>query len=344
MEDRKYRQLDTFRCLGFICVLSLHWEWSGRAFADTISIGARALDLFFVISGFLITLILIKSKHKENNTGTSLYKFYARRFLRIFPIYYLFILIVWLFNRGKIADSILWNLTYLSNFYSIKHQTFGGVGHLWSLAVEEQFYFVWPFMILMTNRKYLPYAIIGCIFLSLGIKVYWYVNDYTYWYNMIHPLGVLDSLAIGGLLSYLYYYHQDKLRSWLFNPYITTAIVIQALFCLSCKYIHGLEFIFHIGVRTFWGIFCFWLTGRAVFGFTGITGRFLEFKPFVYIGKISYSMYLFHILVPGMFMGMKYPENIDLRFIFFFGVIVAIGSLSWYLVESPILRLKQRWE
>jgi peptidoglycan/LPS O-acetylase OafA/YrhL len=341
MEDRKYKQLDTYRCLGFICVLFIHWEWSGREWADRISIGARALDLFFVISGFLITLILIKSKHKENNAGASLFKFYVRRAMRIFPIYYLFILIMWLFNHAKIADSILWNLCYVSNFYSIKIGAFGGVGHLWSLAVEEQFYFVWPFIILLVSRRYLPWVMIGAILLSLCTKAYWYTHGYSFWYGFMHPIGVLDVLAIGGLLAYLYYYHEPRLKAFLFNPYFTALLLIQALLCLSCKYIPRVDFIYHIGCRTFWGFFCLWLTGRGVYGFSGIAGKVLSFPPFVYVGKISYAMYLFHILVPGMLLGIKYPQNANLRFVICLAVIIAIGSVSWFCIEKPILSLRK---
>ena len=97
MLGKKFIQVDALRFFAVLFVLFAHWGWSGSGISEQFNCGSRGVDLFFVISGFLITLGLIKSKTKEQSTGTSLYKFYARRFLRIFPAYYLALFLLWVF-------------------------------------------------------------------------------------------------------------------------------------------------------------------------------------------------------------------------------------------------------
>jgi peptidoglycan/LPS O-acetylase OafA/YrhL len=87
-----------------------------------------------------------------------------------------------------------------------------------------------------------------------------------------------------------------------------------------------------------------WLIGRATFGFTGILGYILNAGPLQYIGKISYAIYLFHDFVPGMLLGLKYPENPNLRFVMYAAVTLGLASLSWHFFESKILKLKDRFE
>jgi peptidoglycan/LPS O-acetylase OafA/YrhL len=344
MDVKKFDQIDGLRFFAVFGVVCGHWHWSHTEFCESITSASRGVDLFFVISGFLITLGLIRSKDKAQSTGQSLYKFYMRRFLRIFPIYYLTVFILLFFYWNEMHSTIWWYLLYLRNFYSIKIQDWGIAGHFWSLSVEEQFYMVWPFVILFTPKKRMLAVIIASVLLSLATKTYWFFTHAPFWYAYMHPLGALDTLALGALLAYLYTFHQDWLRRVLYDIRFTVLIIVQMVICMKLINVQQFSFIHHIGIRTSFGIFSMWLIGRAAFGFSGVPGFILSSPPLRYVGKISYAIYLFHIFIPGMLLGLAYPHNEDLRFLMYSAVTIGAASLSWYLFESPILKLKSRFE
>jgi peptidoglycan/LPS O-acetylase OafA/YrhL len=344
MTGRKFDQIDGLRFFAVFGVVCAHWYWSGHELMDIGPFAARGVDLFFVISGFLITLGLIRSKEGTTEVKTSLYKFYIRRFLRIFPIYYLTLLFVYIFWHSQMGNSIGWYLLYLCNFHSIKIQGFGIAGQFWSLSVEEQFYLIWPFIILYTPRRGLFSVMTLSIMLSIAMKIYWCLANVSFWTPYMHPLGCLDVLAMGALLAYFYYFFEDRLKAVLFNPIIASVVFIQMIAFVACHYIGKFGFIYDAGMRTSFGIFSMWLIGRSVFGFMGLTGYILNISAIKYIGKISYAIYLFHDFVPGILLGMKYPENPNLRFLVYGIVTIGMASISWYLFERPILRLKNRFE
>ncbi len=344
MEVKKFEQLDSLRFFAVLTVLNAHWRWQ---YSDNISIvvdAGRVVDLFFVISGFLITLGLLKTKAKAQSACTSLYRFYARRFLRLFPIYYLVIFLVWVFDHTRIAGTVWWYLLYSSNFYSIIHQDWGDIGHLWSLAVEEQFYLVWPLIILLTTKRFMPWVISGSILISILTKTFWVLQKYPFWFGYMHPIGALDALAIGALLSYAYYYHQARLRSFLYSFYTGIAAIFIAAICIYSKDTTFSSF-YHIGIRTCFAIFSAWLVGRSVFSFGGIVGYLLNNRVLRYIGTISYGVYLFHAFVPGLiahFFTLNLFDN--QKFIIYFLTTTSLASISWYVFERQILKLKSQFE
>lgn len=344
MGIKKFDQIDGLRFIAVFAVLCAHWNFFANRFFNQITFASRGVDLFFVISGFLITLGLIRSKEKEKNIGRSLYKFYIRRFLRIFPVYYLTVFILFIVWHDRMKVAIWWLLLYLSNFYSIKIQDWGPAGHFWSLAVEEQFYFIWPFLILFVPNRRLPLVIILSILVSLTAKSYWILTGAPFWSSYMHPLAALDTLALGAMLAYLYTFHHDRLRHMLYDPYITAAVIIQMIVFIYIMKIPQIGVLHHIAIRTSFGLFCMWLIGRATFGFTGVMGYILDSQPIRYIGKISYAIYLFHPFVPLMLEKFKYPVEENLRFVLYMLVTISLASISWYLFESPILKLKERFE
>lgn len=344
MDVKKFDQIDGLRFFAVFGVILGHWHWSHTEWCENINTASRGVDLFFVISGFLITLGLIRSRDKAETKGQSLYKFYIRRFLRIFPIYYLTVFVLMFFYYDRMMEILWWTLLYMRNFYSIKVQDFGLAGHFWSLSVEEQFYLIWPFVILFIPRKGLLPVIIGSVLLSIAAKIYWMIIKAPFWYAYMHPLGALDALALGALLAYLYSFHQEWLRRMLHHPAVSAVLILQMVFCVWIKSSNEFGFIHHLLIRTSFGIFSMWLIGRSAFGFTGIAGWVLDNSALKYIGKISYGIYLYHIFVPGMLLGITHPHNQDLRFLMYGAATIGLASISWYAIESPILKLKSRFE
>ncbi len=166
--------------------------------------------LFFVISGFLITRILLGARTAAAEQGVPrravLRAFYARRFLRIFPLYYAVLFLAFVIGAASIRAALPWHLSYLSNWYFC----YGGkldlshAGHLWSLAVEEQFYILWPWFALLLRTAALPWAI-GAMILTGPLYRFAIAaggfNDGLIW--MSTP-AVFDALGIGCLLAYLW--------------------------------------------------------------------------------------------------------------------------------------------
>jgi peptidoglycan/LPS O-acetylase OafA/YrhL len=343
MRGVKFEQLDALRFIAVLSVLVSHFHMFGMNEASQNFLGANGVNLFFVISGFLITLGLIRSKENEHKNQTVLLKFYVRRFLRIVPVYYLLLLVQYLFNHKRVADGILWYLSYTTNFYCIKIQDWGGLSHLWSLSIEEQFYFVWPFVILFVPKRFLLFAILSSVICSISLKALWLIQGASFWVLYMNPFMAIDTLAIGGLLAYLYHFHQNRLSEVLSNWIFISFSILQVL--LFIIFSHKDSFEYTVFYRFAFGIFFFLIIGKVVFGVGGKIGRILLFKPFLYIGKISYGIYLFHIIVPGMMMGVKYPpEETFFRFCMYFSVTVAIASFSWYFVENPILKFKEKFD
>jgi len=161
--------LDGIRAIAFLLVFSVH--------TDYVYIGWVGVQLFFVLSGFLITDILLRMKDTLR-AGGYFKKFYGRRFLRIFPLYYFYLLIMFIVTAALIfygyrinymrlyQDQLPYALAYIYNFFNASPAYNGEswlVGHLWSLSVEEQFYLAWPLLIFLTPKKRLKKLFVGAI-------------------------------------------------------------------------------------------------------------------------------------------------------------------------------------
>lgn len=140
LSQSRATEIDFLRAYAVLAVIATH---SSRVVTVGIT-GYHGVLLFFVISGFLITGILLDARATNGPTRGILTAFYARRFLRIFPIYYAVLFVAFVLGFQNVRAEIGWLLTYLSNWYFASRGFTGPASHLWSLAVEEQFYLFWP--------------------------------------------------------------------------------------------------------------------------------------------------------------------------------------------------------
>jgi peptidoglycan/LPS O-acetylase OafA/YrhL len=152
-------QLDGLRALAVALVAYSHWI--PLKYQTFFGFGIAGVQLFFVLSGFLITGILLRCRELPERRN-ALRSFYARRFLRIFPLYYATLAACYVLGVNSARSSIFWHLAYLSNFYFFNLGGWEGpLSHFWSLAVEEQFYLIWPAIVLFVPQRYLAASIVG---------------------------------------------------------------------------------------------------------------------------------------------------------------------------------------
>lgn len=290
--------------------------------------------VFFVISGFLITSLLISEN--EKNGRVSLKLFYARRSLRIFPASYTYLTIVAILSLlGLIhlrATDIWHSLSYTVNFLPGRSWQ---IGHLWSLSVEEQFYLLWPFaFVALGYRKTTP-AAVSVIFIAIVARC---ANRLFLIGTPYHDLEmfpmVADSLAAGCLLARL------RLRLeginwylWLLRP--SGSFLVMCLVLLLNRYtgysivnIFGTTVI-NLGIAV--------LIHRSVYNAHDKVGRVLNWKPVALVGVLSYSLYLWQQLFLNRDSGAwvnAFPQNLMF--------LVGSALASYFLVEKPFLALRNR--
>jgi peptidoglycan/LPS O-acetylase OafA/YrhL len=354
-------QLDALRFFAVFGVIVAH-NWKPAPLPSILAeldFGDLGVRLFFVLSGFLITGILLRGARPDEPLGRRLHamrQFYIRRFLRIFPVYYLALALCLIFAVEPARQLWPWLFTYTTNVYVWQHAVFiPNLGHFWTLAVEEQFYVVWPVIVLFAPRRRLLGVLTLVIASALAYRLYAsyrYPIDITGGESATLTLifGVVDCLGIGALLALCT--DADAGRAEIAVRRLLRGLALPAGLAL---YVGALVLVHrhagsHIGVTVGpFGealMFC-WLIDRAARGFGGAGGRILEFGPLVYLGTITYGIYIFHNLVPVVFdaiagaLGVSYSDQGFPNFVVTGVTTIAIAALSWHVFEAPINRLKR---
>lgn len=357
-------QLDALRFFAVLGVMVAHNLHPGRlpwllGDLDWAHLGVR---LFFVLSGFLITGILLNCrevKEKDSSRSSWFYfrQFYARRILRIFPIYYIVLGIVFIFDIPPAREIWMWLVTYTTNIYiTLTNSWVGRVGHFWTLAVEEQFYLVWPWLVLFLPKRRLVPLILFLIFLAPAYRFYAYQNfsfdigvqDFK---AATFTLSNLDCLGMGALLAIFRRMDISKetLQKYLSRIFLPASLLfyITTLVLYHYRIKPSVFFVFSdLAVA----MILVWLVNSASHGFKGVAGKVLEFPPFIYLGKISYGIYVYHYFMPliltPIFNALGIPYQIPGVLNFFISSLltIIIASLSWYFIELPINNLKRHFQ
>lgn len=323
---KRIKELDGLRGLAALTVVLFH------AYPNQFFLGWSAVDLFFVLSGYLITSIIIKN---VSNQGF-LTSFYSRRILRIWPVYFLTLAVVLILNAfsrtGYSTDGLFQHLTFTQNIQGYWLSNPPGFVHAfspsWSIAVEEQFYLVWPLLLLYLGTRYIPVLAGLTIVAAIAGRMFGFPNSIL--------LSRGDGLALGCLLASIF-----------LNPAYTEKAkkLFLPLGVASCGYILFL-------VYRYWGdpepkafipftLFFFSLVGLIVCYSGHPLLKVLRLKPLAYLGLISYSMYLFHLPIftyaPPLLARVGLPSTL-----FTWALIFGLPMLSYHLLESPILNFKER--
>lgn len=321
-------------------------------------VGQAGVRIFFTLSGFLITGILLQYRHEaEVRHGTwrdALWCFYARRALRIFPAFYATLLVTAALDIRPVRETFLWNATYLTNLYlAIRGDTYGPITHFWSLAVEEQFYLVWPLLILFVPARWLLPMLIGTIAIAPLCRFYAFVQHQNLWSNMILPFACLDSLGAGALLAYLsdprYGSQQrgEKLAAACGFWGVPLLCGLQAVITPLWDKPIGI-FADYVVKDAALSMVATWLIAAAASGLRPPLGLVLSARPVRFLGAISYGIYLYH-----MFMLVIAPRGLKaIGFndaapwvVAWIQVALSIGvaTLSWFVLERPLNQLKRHF-
>jgi peptidoglycan/LPS O-acetylase OafA/YrhL len=350
------KQLDSLRGLAVVLVVFSHWMPNDSLF-NTYPNRPFDVDFFFVLSGYLITNILLISRNKAEELGISknlVFKnFFLRRAIRIFPAYYLCVFIIVAFHltdviRTDIRHELIYCLTYTINLYFWDLKYWGDLTtHFWTLAVEEQFYLIWPWVILLVKKEYVLYPIIG--FILLGFVSQCMITDMEFGYLPTNTC--FDSFGIGGLISWITIYRPQYI------PRMHKIFRVLALTSLALFFIVILtgNTVFIAPQRTLRSFMVAWVIVYIIY--KADTSQFkLAFLfnngVLVFLGKISYGIYLYHLFLPWDLQLLdntinKYLPASALKYInyIYFAenitLLILISWLSYQYFEKPINGLKR---
>ena len=347
---RHFESLDGVRCL---CILSVMWHHAEIGYALRASTrGFLGVDMFFVLSGFLIVTLLLRERSATG--AVSLRRFYMRRVLRIFPAYYGLLLVLTvgylLFRPGEGSSlffaTLPWYVVYLSNWSLLQAPN---LGIMWSLATEEQFYLVWPACEKVVRGPWLPVLLGAVLVVNQLINFGWLDGWFASLYGLpeVPELAILDTtftpICLGVILAHLLHGRSgfERLAAWLGHRHVP-ALLLLALVVevqLSPADISGWP---RLLIHTTMAL---WL-GSLVVGDDHSLRPLLAFRPIARIGAISYGMYLFHLWAFHLARGINGWLALDFELALFLTgslVTVVVAELSFRFLEAPFLGWKKRF-
>lgn len=330
--------------------------WTKAIYHTTI-LGRTGVDLFFVLSGFLITGIILDRKLSAFHFLKS---FYIRRVLRIVPSYALLMLVFWLVvlagvNNSTFNSQTPWwhHITFTQNLWMAEYERWGpgAVSVTWSVAIEEQFYMVFPVLALLTPRRLLPgllvcIAVFSCFFRALA-----FVQFNSVYTMYVHTISRLDGLAMGGLIAYFW-------RSPAFDPWMTShSIAFRRWYIGMCA---GIPLLF-IGLAdnlarnmATWGhTYLTLLYGTCLIFILRSLGSpsvaWCRNRSLGKLGSISYTVYLFHpLILSTVFLLARRPERLSNLGDALLAIAALLLTLFWSSIslrwlEKPLTRFGRLW-
>ena len=344
-------RLDFLRFVGVLLVMCNHLTHTGNTLPERVLGklcfgGWIGVDIFFVLSGFLVSGLIFK----EYDQYTSFHPghFLIRRGFKIYPTYYLFLALSFGFSLlykdifGPVSKhGLLHEAIFVSNYFSFNN------GLLWSICIEEHFYFFLSvlFFILIKYRKLnLKYIVTTYLVLFASTFLFRYLNylrysDYEFFRDYTKTHFRVDSLFFGVLLFYIYNYQKPQLIKFLKSKLNFVFLIVSILYIAT-------DFVFYRGDHRWMAVISLglhpWFFGCIMLNFLEYKAQWINklIKPFAYVGMYSYPIYLFHgrinVVAYHFFQGYWY-------YIAFFSLSIIVGILISKIVEYPVLRFRDKY-
>jgi len=355
---RYIKGLDTLRAFAVVDVLLNHWTKElarDLPFRILFPNPRFGVDLFFVISGFLITNILLEARDSGEGRADILKTFFVRRTLRIFPVYYATMAVFLLIGFPFIGDHKIWFLTYTPNILAFVEQRHNPLFPTWSLAVEEQFYLLWPWLIVFVRPRYLKYVFYLAIGTGVALTILFrlrmvngHADDYS---TFLMPL-CLHAFGIGGLYAWLRRKGGEKRFVRVITLLLPIALLWHFYWTASSDGGH-----FNYFFRIADCVISIWLIHKVITIRDGwIRSNIVENPVAMAIGRVSYGIYLFHFGLPAIyemavrrFIGVDTSTGIFLMqhwvstaICLLFLCVLVVASYKYF--EKPILGLKRYFQ
>jgi peptidoglycan/LPS O-acetylase OafA/YrhL len=311
--------------------------------------GAFGVDLFFALSSYLITELLLREY--ANRGSFSVSAFYIRRALRIWPLYFTFLVLTVL-----VVPSLL-PADRFGSIYIISFALFAGnwvcateglpfsvASPLWSISVEEQFYIGWPLLLRFFGIDRIKQLAVGMLLLAVVTRILLAVLGVEHPAVWCNTIARLDSIALGAILAFALNGRAPQISNLL---RVVLCVVAFASWWLIARYLKqdGPTSVATFGLSALASVVLLVAVLRS-------DARILRVRPFswlVYLGRISYGLYVFHLLALALIMQLsvvpvlEIPLNFELRLVFSFLLTVLLAAISYRWVEQPFLRLKDRF-
>ena len=358
-----HRGLDSFRAIAFLLVFLFHTKVAG--------FGYLGVQAFFVLSGFLLTPILIEMKDSLPDREFFL-KFYARRALRIFPLYYFYLLgiaaALWMLQMttgepgwqkgARFFEQLPFALTYTFDFLhaSKEYQPSPLISHFWSLSVEEQFYLLWPLAIWCVPAERRRWALATVVF--VGPLVRFLTGELSrsglaFWLSpsvdlpvYVLPFSHFDAFAIGGYFA-LYVRHNGNARIGVLFGFLIAAGLVSSWLATGRADWNSLGYTEFMkdSYKYVWGYSLFNLMFALIL--VAVRERrflpqLMEHRALAYLGTISYGLYVYHFPIVFAFQRLDNIVPGPLLILLKLAITIIVAGLSYHLMEKRFLRLKDR--
>lgn len=318
--------------------------WIAHAYIGIALASGRGVDLFFALSAYLITELLLREKDERGSLDVR--SFYIRRILRIWPLYYLFLFAVGsaslldashpLSLRHFLAFSLLagnWGLVIFGATQSV-------AGPLWTVSIEEQFYLLWPPVVARLTRRRIAFLALCMIAVANAVRIAMLLSHCTSWQVYFNTFARLDSIGGGILLAVLLRGRVPALRFGVRAGLIASAVACIGLTGYFKQYQTHPTWAEMVGSYPAAAACC----TLIVFCFLGLR---MEFRWLQYLGKISYGLYVYHyatIRIVDKMLGERSGfVHALLRPALGLGLTILVAAASYALLEKPFLKLKRRF-
>ena len=355
-------ELDVLRFLAFLAVFIHHAlprdaalyinnglpPWASQLVVTAKSAGAYGVDLFFVLSAYLITELLLREHALRGSFSIS--AFYVRRALRIWPLYFTFLALT-IFIVPTILPEDQFGTIYIVSFLLF----FGNwvcaangipvsvASPLWSISVEEQFYLAWPPLLRVVGIKRIKHLAIAMLLVAISTRIVLAATDVAHPGVWCNTIARLDSIALGAILAVALRGRAPQLKP---AARLLLAGAAVATFLLVAKYLRqeGPTSVITYTATALASV----LLLVSVLHTNASFLRMPAFSWLVYLGRVSYGLYVFHVLalalVPQIIIGyFGVPLNFEARVLLSFALTVVLATVSYTLLEHPFLRLKERF-